>query len=166
MILRHLLLCGCLDKLRELVIETFNASHEEVKDGMDMSILSIDTKNYKVEFAGANNPLWIAHSDKSEIEIIKPDKQPIGKFDYAAPFNNNELQLKKGDCLYIFTDGYADQFGGTKGKKLKYKPLQELLLSNIKLPMHEQKTILHNSFIEWMSDFEQVDDVCIIGVKL
>jgi serine phosphatase RsbU (regulator of sigma subunit) len=155
-----------LDKLRELVIETFDASHEEVKDGMDMSLLSVDIKNHKLEYAGANNPLWMAINETKQIEIIKADKQPIGKFDHAKPFTNHEVQLEKGDCVYIFTDGYADQFGGTKGKKLKYKPLQELILSNTHLPMHEQKTILHNSFIEWMSDFEQVDDVCIIGVKL
>jgi serine phosphatase RsbU (regulator of sigma subunit) len=155
-----------LDKLRDIVVETFNASHEEVKDGMDMALLSIDTKPYKVDYAGANNPLWIAHNESKEIEVLKADKQPIGKFDHAKPFTNHELQLQKGDCMYIFTDGYADQFGGTKGKKLKYKPLQELLLSNVQLPMHEQKTILNDSFIEWMSDFEQVDDVCIIGVKL
>jgi serine phosphatase RsbU (regulator of sigma subunit) len=74
--------------------------------------------------------------------------------------------LKKGDCLYIFTDGYADQFGGEKGKKLKYKPFQDLLLQNMNLPMYEQKLILNQSFSKWMSDFEQVDDVCVIGIRL
>ncbi|CAG5082716.1 SpoIIE family protein phosphatase [Parvicella tangerina] len=156
-----------LNKLRELVIETFNASHEgEVKDGMDIALLAIDKQSKKVEFAGANNPLWIAHKNTKEMEVIKADKQPIGKFDHAVPFSTHELQLSEGDCLYVFTDGYADQFGGMKGKKLKYKPFQQMLLSNMHLPMHEQKDLIEDAFVEWMSDFEQVDDVCVIGLRL
>lgn len=156
-----------LNKLRELVIETFNASHEgEVKDGMDIALLAIDKKTKKVEFAGANNPLWIAHKETKEMEVVKADKQPIGKFDHAVPFSTTELQLKEGDCLYIFTDGYADQFGGMKGKKLKYKPFQDMLMNNMHLPMHEQKNLIQDAFTEWMADFEQVDDVCVIGMRL
>lgn len=156
-----------LDKLRELVIETFNASHDgEVKDGMDIALLAIDKVTKKVEFAGANNPLWIAHKETKEMQIIKADKQPIGKFDHAVPFGTVELQLSEGDCLYIFTDGYADQFGGLKGKKLKYKPFQEMLLNNMHLPMHEQKILIEDAFVDWMADFEQVDDVCVIGLRL
>ncbi len=156
-----------LNKLRELVIETFNSSHDgEVKDGMDIALLAIDKQTKKVEYAGANNPLWIAHKTTKEMEVIKADKQPIGKFDHAVPFSTHELQLAEGDCLYIFTDGYADQFGGMKGKKLKYKPFQEMLLSNMHLPMHEQKDLIEDAFVEWMSDFEQVDDVCVIGLRL
>jgi serine phosphatase RsbU (regulator of sigma subunit) len=155
-----------LNQLREIVIETFNAAAEEVKDGMDISLLSIDTTTYEVEYAGANNPLWIAKFEDKEMEVITADKQPIGNFDYAQPFTNHSFQLKRGDCLFIFTDGYADQFGGEKGKKLKYKPFQELLLSNMHLPMYEQKLILNQSFTKWMADFEQVDDVCIIGIRL
>lgn len=156
-----------LDKLRELVIETFNASHDgEVKDGMDIALLAIDKVSKKVEYAGANNPLWIAHKESKEMQIIKADKQPIGKFDHAVPFGTVELQLAEGDCLYIFTDGYADQFGGMKGKKLKYKPFQEMLLNNMQLPMHEQKILIEDAFVDWMADFEQVDDVCVIGLRL
>jgi serine phosphatase RsbU (regulator of sigma subunit) len=156
-----------LNKLREIVIETFNASHDgEVKDGMDIAMLAIDKKTRKVEFAGANNPLWIANGATREMEVVKGDKQPIGKFDHAVPFSTHELQLSEGDCLYIFTDGYADQFGGIKGKKLKYKPFQQMLLQNMHLPMHEQKNLIQDAFVEWMSDFEQVDDVCVIGLRL
>lgn len=156
-----------LNKLRELVIETFNASHDgEVKDGMDIALLAIDKANHRIEFAGANNPLWIAHRDTKEMEIVKADKQPIGKFDHAVPFSTHEVQLSEGDCLYIFTDGYADQFGGMKGKKLKYKPFQDMLLNNMHLPMHEQKGLIEDAFTEWMADFEQVDDVCVIGLRL
>lgn len=156
-----------LNKLREIVIETFSASHEgEVKDGMDIAMLAIDKKTRKVEFSGANNPVWIAKKDSNEMEIVKGDKQPIGRFDHAVPFSTHELQLSEGDCLYVFTDGYADQFGGMKGKKLKYKPFQQMLLSNMHLPMHEQKSLIQDAFIEWMSDFEQVDDVCVIGLRM
>jgi serine phosphatase RsbU (regulator of sigma subunit) len=155
-----------LNQLREIVIETFNAAAEEVKDGMDISLLSIDINTYEVEYAGANNPLWIAKFEEKEMEVVTADKQPIGNFDYAQPFTNHSFQLKRGDCLFIFTDGYADQFGGEKGKKLKYKPFQELLLSNMHLPMYEQKLILNQSFTKWMAAFEQVDDVCIIGIRL
>jgi serine phosphatase RsbU (regulator of sigma subunit) len=155
-----------LDKLRELVIQTFSRSGEDVKDGMDISLLSINTDTFMVAYAGANNPLWLARTGAEEIEVIKGDKQPIGKYDYAKPFTHQEGQLKKGDCLYLFTDGFADQFGGEKGKKLKYKPFQQLLLSNVHLPMHEQKHILGEAFLNWMADFEQVDDVCVIGIKL
>lgn len=156
-----------LDKLRELVIETFNASHgDEVKDGMDIALVSFNKKTKKLEYSGANNPLWIAHYQSKEMEVIKADKQPIGKFDHAVPFTNHEVQLSEGDCIYIFTDGYADQFGGTKGKKLKYKPFQEMLIKHMHMPMHEQKEIVEDTFVEWMSEFEQVDDVCVIGVRL
>jgi len=155
-----------LEKLREIVIETFDSTYEEVKDGMDMSILCFDLTSNHVEFAGANNPLWIARKKDNAMEIIKGDKQPVGRYDYATPFTNHSVRIYKGDCLYLFTDGYADQFGGTKGKKLKYKPFQEQILKNIHLPMHEQKTILSKGFDEWMDDFEQVDDVCVIGIKI
>lgn len=156
-----------LNKLRELVIDTFNSSHGgEVKDGMDCAIIAIDKKTRKVEFSGANNPLWIVHKSTSEVQEVKGDKQPIGKFDHAVPFSTHEIQLEEGDCLYVFTDGYADQFGGMKGKKLKYKPFQEMLVKNMHLPMHEQKSLIEDAFIEWMSDFEQVDDVCVIGFRI
>jgi len=155
-----------LEKLREQVIETFDSAHEDVKDGMDMSILCFDLNSNEVEFAGANNPLWIARSRDKVMEVVKGDKQPVGKYDYATPFTNHEVRIYKGDCFYLFTDGYADQFGGAKGKKLKYKPFQTQLLKNIHLPMHEQKNILDKGFMEWMDDFEQVDDVCVLGIKI
>jgi serine phosphatase RsbU (regulator of sigma subunit)/Tfp pilus assembly protein PilF len=153
-----------LDKTRELVIETFEMSDQEVKDGMDISICSLNTKTKVMHWAGANNPLWIIR--KSELIEYKPDKQPIGKFDRAVPFNTHQIQMEANDQLYIFTDGYADQFGGEKGKKYKYKQLQESLLSNINLSPEEQKQKLDQKFEAWRGDLEQVDDVCIIGVKI
>jgi phosphoserine phosphatase RsbU/P len=92
---------------------------------------------------------------------------PVGKFgDEHAPFNMQSVQLQKGDIVYTFTDGYADQFGGPKGKKFKYKQLEDLLLTNAHLPMEEQKTILNTKFEAWKGNLEQVDDVLVIGIKI
>ena len=97
---------------------------------------------------------------------IKADKQPIGKFDDLKPYITHEVELQKGDVVYTFTDGYADQFGGEKGKKFKYKPFKELLLSIQDKTMNEQREIIHQKFNDWKGDLEQVDDVCVIGVRV
>lgn len=153
-----------LDKTRELVLETFEKSTDEVKDGMDISLLCIDKTNKKIFWSGANNPLWYIQ-DNNLLEI-KANKQSIGKTDNSTPFTTHELQYNTGTIFYLFTDGYADQFGGPKGKKFKYKQLEELLLKNYQLPMVEQVSILDTSFEKWKNDLEQVDDVCIIGVMV
>ncbi len=165
-----------LDKVRELVIETFvrkdsfgEKSESEVKDGMDISLISINkntTTGNKITvlWAGANNPLW--YFSNSEIHEIKANKQPIGKTDLPLPFTTHTLSLTKGDKVYLFTDGYADQFGGPKGKKFKYKQLQELLTANNTRSVSELKDILKNSFENWRGTLEQVDDVCVIGIEV
>ncbi len=153
-----------LDKARELVIETFEKSESEVKDGMDISLCVINTDTNEVSWAGANNPLWYLKDDV--INEIKSDKQPIGKYGQIKPFTTHHLQLHKGAILYLFTDGYADQFGGEKGKKFKYAKFKELLLSIQNKNMSEQKEILNQTFDSWRGSLEQVDDVCIIGIKL
>jgi serine phosphatase RsbU (regulator of sigma subunit) len=157
-----------LDKLNELVQETFAKSEDEVRDGMDMAICSIDHQSLILEYAGANNPLWVISqgNDGPEVTEIKANKQPIGNYADSKPFTQHRLQLKKGDCVYIFSDGYADQFGGDKGKKFKYKALQQLLLSIQDKTMSEQKQILHTAFTQWQNQLEQVDDVLIIGVRI
>lgn len=169
-----------LNKTRELVIETFARSGKDVKDGMDISICAF--KKDVISFSGANNPLWVIRKtefltaeqkklkstiiagQKALIEI-KGDKQPIGLYENMSPFTQTEIELFEGDYLYLFTDGYADQFGGDKNKKLKYKPFKKLLLSICSLPMDEQKQELINKFMAWKNDYEQVDDICIIGIK-
>ncbi|HLP11149.1 MAG TPA: SpoIIE family protein phosphatase [Flavobacteriales bacterium] len=155
-----------LDKLCDLVIETFETQDHEVKDGMDISLCSIDFKAGKMEFAAAHNPMWIVRHDTREIEEIKADKQPIGKFDYRKPFTNNVIDIKKGDCIYLFSDGYADQFGGPNGKKFKYKTMQNLLQEIHDKPMEEQKHILNDEFEKWRGSLEQIDDVCVIGIRV
>ena len=153
-----------LDKLTELVEETFEKSESDVKDGMDISLCCLDQKNNQLKWAGANNPIWI--QSKGEIQEIKADKQPIGKFDYRKPFTGHTIQLEKGDIIYIFTDGYADQFGGASGKKFKYQQLKSILLTIQNMKMDEQKEMLTNTFESWKAMLDQVDDVCILGVRV
>jgi serine phosphatase RsbU (regulator of sigma subunit)/Tfp pilus assembly protein PilF len=159
-----------LDKLNLLVEDTFKQkSTSDIKDGMDINLCLIDLheKGATLEFAAANNPLWILRNNGGYvIEEIKADKQPIGAFIDRKPFTNHLIQLNKGDCVYIFSDGYADQFGGEKQKKFKYKQLEQFLLANAHLPMERQKTILDDAFEKWKGNLEQVDDVCVIGVKI
>jgi len=155
-----------LDKLRELIIETFEMSNHEVKDGMDISFIQFDPEKKKAQWSGANNPLWILRNDGNEIEEIKADKQPIGKFEHAKPFTNHEIDVFPGDTLYLFTDGFADQFGGEKGKKLKASVMRELFISMKGVPMETQKTKINQAFEDWKNVLEQVDDVCVIGIRI
>jgi serine phosphatase RsbU (regulator of sigma subunit)/Tfp pilus assembly protein PilF len=160
-----------LNKLTELVEGTFqhkdfqseNAA-DEIKDGMDISICSIDLSAKKMEWAGANNPLWIHR--RGELMEIAADKQPVGKFDYRQPFTNHAIDLQADDSIYLFTDGYADQFGGPNGKKFKYRQLKDLLIESCKLDMMQQKAILDETFESWKNDLEQIDDVCIVGIRI
>ena len=158
-----------LDKTRELVLETFEKSGEEIKDGMDISLLSISRQKNGVkttiQWSGANNALW--YISGKELTEIKADKQPIGKTDKPVPFTTHNLELTKtGGVFYLMTDGYPDQFGGTKGKKFKYKQLKEKLLANGAKILEEQKNILTLLFEEWKGNLEQVDDVTIIGIRI
>jgi serine phosphatase RsbU (regulator of sigma subunit) len=153
-----------LDKVRELVLETFEKSEGTVKDGMDISVCGLNPKTLELKWSGANNPLW--YLDKGEPKEVTATKQPIGQVDNPVPFETHRIQLQKNDIIYLFTDGYADQFGGPKGKKFKYKQLKELLVSNSNKTMKEQCEILRSAFENWKGNLEQVDDVCVIGVRV
>ncbi len=153
-----------LDKARELVLDTFKKSGQNVKDGMDISLLVKDFKHGTYEWAGANNPFW--YIQNNEFKEIIADKQPIGASEDQKPFTTHILDLNVNDSLFLFTDGYADQFGGPKGKKFKYKQFKDLLLQNNHLPIIEQSNILSKIFNEWKGNLEQVDDVCVIGIKI
>jgi len=167
-----------LDKVRLLVIETFEKSEEEVNDGMDIALCSLTFQIPSAElnesetvatlqYAGANNALYMVKTnDKEKLIEIKPNKQPIGKVDNPEPFTQHTIKLQKGDTIYMFTDGFADQFGGKKGKKLMYKPFKNLLLSIQDKTMNEQKAMLGQYFEDWKGNLEQVDDVCVIGVRI
>ncbi len=156
-----------LENVRKGIITSLNpeGSETESQDGMDCVLCAFDFKNSELKFAAANNPLW--HVRDGQLTEYPPDKMPVGKSPKEKdPFTLQEIKLKKGDIVYIFTDGFADQFGGPKGKKFKYKQLQELVLSNINKPMEEQKEILDAEFEKWRGNLEQVDDICVIGIKV
>jgi serine phosphatase RsbU (regulator of sigma subunit) len=152
---------------RKTIIERLqnDGSIEGGKDGMDASILSFNADKSKFTYAAAQNPIWVVRGD--ELIEIKPEKMPIGKHDNdAVPFVGGEFETHKGDVVYTLTDGYQDQFGGGKGKKFKVRPFKNFLISIAQLPMQEQKEKLQHTFTSWKGDEEQVDDVCIIGVKI
>lgn len=156
-----------LDNVRKGIIASLNpeGSEEESKDGMDCVLCAFDFEDMKLDFAAANNPLWLVRDGK--VSEYAPDKMPVGKSPKEnEPYTLKSIDLIKGDIIYIFTDGYADQFGGEKGKKFKYKQLQELLISNSHLPMQEQKQILADTIEKWMGNLEQVDDILVIGIKI
>ena len=157
-----------LDKTREIVIQEFEKSDEEVKDGMDIALCSLrfEVQSCELKYAGANNPLWVIKKGATELIEIKPNKQPIGKYLVSQPFTTHTIELQKGDTIYIFSDGYADQFGGEKGKKFKLKSLKELILSVQYKDMFEQKQIIDKVFEDWKGNLDQIDDVCIIGVRV
>ncbi|OIQ37667.1 MAG: hypothetical protein BM555_00295 [Crocinitomix sp. MedPE-SWsnd] len=150
-----------LEKLRSQVKKALPAS--ESRDGMDMSICLIDKG--KLKFAGANLPIYLIKGEN--FEEIKGNKQPVGYTPTEEiPFTQTDHELSKGDVIYLFSDGYADQFGGTKGKKYKYKTLREKLVQISKLPLSEQKKIIIDEFHQWKGDLEQLDDVCLLGIKI
>lgn len=156
-----------LDNVRKGIISSLNpeGSLEESKDGMDCVLCVYDFNTMVMEFAAANNPVW--HLRNKAITEYKADKMPVGKSGgQIKPFTLHRLPIQKNDLIYTFTDGFADQFGGAKGKKFKYKPLQELILANSSLDMPDQKHLLDRHFEDWKGNLEQIDDVCIIGIRI
>jgi serine phosphatase RsbU (regulator of sigma subunit) len=164
------------DKVNELMQETFSKSDYEVNDGMDGVLCVFDYENMKLHLAAANNPIWVVSPPSIKTELwqepwqlsqITPDKQPIGKYkEEVAPFNLKTVSIEKGEMIYLFSDGYADQFGGPKGKKFKYKPFQELLISIAHLPLDEQKQVLDSTIESWRGGLDQVDDMLVIGIRV
>jgi serine phosphatase RsbU (regulator of sigma subunit) len=188
-----------LDKTTELVLDTFAKSGEEIKDGMDISLLCLDRKNKIIKWSGANNQLWYTHTGASSLpslqagasapEVnetdekkslstealegreatmheVKANKQPVGKSDHQVPFTTHQFDWKARTIFYLITDGYADQFGGPRGKKFKYKQLEERLLALANLPIQEQKNQLLNEFENWRGEHEQVDDVTLLAIRI
>jgi serine phosphatase RsbU (regulator of sigma subunit) len=156
-----------LFQLRENIIHALKqtGASGENKDGMDISLCCLNRERNLLEFSGANNPVYLVRNNL--LSKIKADKQPIGIYSgLPLPFTNHEIPVQKGDSIYVFTDGFADQFGGPGGKKFKYKQLEELLLNSSNLPMGGQQEIISNTFVTWKGTNEQVDDVCIIGIRI
>jgi serine phosphatase RsbU (regulator of sigma subunit)/Tfp pilus assembly protein PilF len=151
-----------LGKTREIVVQEFEKSEEEVKDGMDIALCCLEGN--RLEYAGAHNPLWIIRN--GELLETKANKQPIGKFDNPEPYTTHKIDLQIGDSIYIFSDGFADQFGGEKGKKLKTANFKKLLLSLQQESMEHQRHSIDKAFEDWKGNLEQLDDVCVIGIKI
>jgi ligand-binding sensor domain-containing protein/serine phosphatase RsbU (regulator of sigma subunit) len=154
------------ERTRDLVAENFATSDDDVKDGMDAALCALNMKNGKLLWAGANNPIWIHRKDSNFIEEIKGDKQPIGRGYNAKPFTTHELHMNPGDTLYLFTDGYADQFGGERGKKLTKAKFREFILSIAHMPLDTQREKLLTFHNVYRGNQEQVDDICVIGVRV
>ncbi len=156
-----------LDNLNKYVFESLNKGREEnqVRDGMDIALCSIDYDKMELIYAGANNPLYLIRDE--EVKIIKADKFAIGSFEpMSKKYNQHTVKLQKGDLIYLFSDGYADQFGGEKGKKFLYGRFRKHLLSIHKMSMKDQKEHLKKTMDEWQGSFEQVDDILVMGARI
>mgnify|MGYP001942844791 CR=1 FL=1 len=168
-----------LDKTTDLLIEAFVQSNQDVKDGMDISLCCFNKKENSYTFAGANNPLYVIkqktdglileentiQNETNYLVEIKGDRQSIGWQENRKKFTTNTVHVNSGDMIYSFTDGFPDQFGGERGKKYKYRKFKNFLLSVSNLPLWEQSSQIEKEFDTWKGDLEQIDDVCIVGVK-
>jgi len=155
-----------LNKLREGIVKALGQTGEEgaTKDGMDIA-LCVWKKPDLLQFSGANNPLWLIRNNT--FQIVRADRQPIGfHTEEVKPFTQHEIQLQQGDTVYIFSDGFQDQFGGPKGKKFMAKNFQTILLEIQDKSMSEQKEILNQTIDDWKKDYEQIDDICVFGVRV
>ena len=153
-----------LNHLRERLMQTLQqtGADGESKDGMDIALCVLDGNN--LEFSGANNPLYLIRN--KELQEYKSDKQPIGvHVGNEKPFASHKIELRKGDIFYIFSDGYADQFGGPGGKKFMSKRFKELLLNVSQYPVNQQKTMLDSAIEDWKQGGNQVDDILVIGIN-
>jgi len=158
-----------LSELNKNVKHSLNQNHNRTRDGMDAAIVKIEKNSAgaAITYSGANRPLWIIRNNSSEIEEIKATKHAIGGFtSNEQEFQEHTLSLTTGDVFYIFTDGYADQFGGDKQKKITTKLFKDLLLKNKHLNQSELKGVLEEFFLSWKGNNEQIDDILVIGVRI
>ena len=156
-----------LNNLREYIMKALHQTGEisEQKDGIDMGLCIIDTHNHLLEFAGAFNPMYVVKNAGQLIEI-PADKMPIGvAAEEETSFKNHEIELNEGDMIYLFTDGYADQFGGRDGKKFKFRPFRNLLLKISKLPVERQQEALVKAHLKWRGKIPQLDDISVFGYR-
>lgn len=154
-----------LDELNIRIAQTLHSEQTDAKDGMDLSLIALNTETLHMEYAAAMNPVCLIKNN--EMHLLEGDRFPIGKYtDVINKFKNHSIQLSKGDTLYLFSDGYADQFGGPKGKKLYKKNFYKILEEASKWPIEHQKFILDKKFNEWKGNLEQIDDILVIGIKI
>jgi len=178
-----------LNKVNDLLEQSISNYDETIiNDGMDIAFCCYEKVSNTLEFSGANMPLWIVskkisdeyESDEEEdiivrskeisftyqVKEIQADKQPIGYYQKRLPFSNRIIDVEAGSMIYIFTDGYADQFGGAIGKKFKYNKLRNLLIEIQELPLDKQKQSIKETLVNWKGNYEQVDDICVLGFKI
>jgi serine phosphatase RsbU (regulator of sigma subunit) len=158
-----------LSLLNRGIKSSLKQTHSEASthDGLDIALCSIDLPNNILKFAGANRPIWIIRSGKTEVEEIKPTKKAIGGFtEDGQCFNTHEIKLNQDDTFYLFSDGYADTFGGPNGKKMTSKKFKELLISIQHLSLQDQENHLDNFVETWKAGIEQTDDILVIGVRM
>jgi serine phosphatase RsbU (regulator of sigma subunit) len=157
-----------LNQLRNRVMRLLHQKGEfgEASDGMDIALCIFDFSNHIMQYAGANNPLYIVRKN-GEIEILKADNIPIGiHINFTKPFTVHNLEINKGDMVYMFSDGYADQFGGPDDQKFRYKRLQEMFVKIHKKSTTEQLKIVTKTFYDWLGNNIQIDDILIIGIRI
>jgi len=155
-----------LNQLREYIMKALNqrGSSTEQKDGIDIAFCIINTKTNQLDFAGAFNPLYIVRN--KELIEIQGDKMPVGiGAEEEKPFTGHTFQLEENDLIYLFSDGFIDQFGGSEGKKFKYGPFRELILDMCELPMEEQRIRLLRTYETWRGSLRQLDDILVFGFQ-
>ena len=155
-----------LDNTRAIVEERFVRAHDEIKDGMDISLCCLDVESKTITWAGAMNPLWIIRKDSNKIEELSPDRQTVGMVDKPKRYKQHKVKLKAGDSVYLFSDGYQDQFGGEKGKKYMKGRFKKFILSIQDQDMPSQLASFDKEFNAWKGSHEQIDDVCVMGVRI
>ena len=133
---------------------------------MDISLCCLNEKEKTISWSGAMNPLWIVRKNSNKVEELIPDRQPVGKVQNPIKYNQHEIQLEEGDCVYLFSDGYQDQFGGEKGRKYMRGNLKKFILSIQDQDMQTQLASFKKDFNKWKGDREQIDDVCVMGVRI
>jgi len=156
-----------LEQLRAVVIASMHqtGSRDEAQDGIEIALCVIDVKKKSLVYAGANRPLYLVRN--GEVQHIRPDRMPIGIYEQEAlPFTNHSIKLKKGDSLYLFSDGYVDQLGGPLRKTFRAINFRKLLLEIQDRPMEKQKEILVKKMALWQGEVEQIDDVLVMGIKI
>lgn len=154
-----------LDSSRDIVVDTFNKNGDEISDGMDIVLCRWEEEKSELQISGANRPLWIFRNG-GDLEEIRTDKQPVGKFLNHSPFSNVRINIYKGDNIYMFSDGYVDQFGGNNDSKFKTSQLRSLLLEIKNEDIKRQEVFLVDSFNTWKGKSEQTDDICVWGISL
>jgi serine phosphatase RsbU (regulator of sigma subunit) len=152
-----------LEKTSDLVESTFQNNDEDVKDGMDIALCCFDHTTKELFYSGANNNLYLVAN--SELVEYKSANRPIGAFGYKEKFNTQKIPYLPGDMIFLFSDGYADQFGGERGKKFKYANFKKLIVENVHLEMDKQQELFRNTIEDWRGDIEQIDDICLMGIR-